>query len=156
MMLRTHLALIVAVILLFLPHVSSNLVGKLLFVFIALIAAMLPDIDTGFSTIGRMRGFRFLQFFVRHRGFLHSFTFCIIVSIAFAIFLPFAALPFFLGYVVHLFLDSFTIDGIMPFWPWKKTSKWRLKTGSLFETSMFLLLILLDIFLVIIIFGKIF
>jgi len=145
MLLRTHLAIIVAALLLFLPHINN----KIIFIFVALIATMLPDIDTGFSTIGKMQGFRFLQFFVRHRGFIHSFTFCIIVSIILAIFWPVASLGFFLGYGLHLFIDSFTKDGIQPFWPYKKTSSWHFKTGSLVETTLFVFFILLDIFLLI-------
>lgn len=143
MLIRTHLALIILLIILFLPHVSS----KLIFIVVALAATFIPDIDTGFSTLGKMKGFRFLQFFVRHRGFLHSLTFCIIISILFAFFLPSIVLPFFLGYSVHLFLDSFTMEGIVPFWPYKKTSNWRFKTGSLIETSIFVFLVIIDLLL---------
>lgn len=147
-MLRTHLALAVFAIILFVEHVNN----KLLFVFIALIATALPDIDTGFSTLGKRKGFRFLQFFVRHRGMIHSFTFCIIISLLLAIFLPTISFAFFLGYAIHLFVDSFTMEGVMPFWPYKKKSLWRFKTGSLIESSLFLVLILVDIVLAIIMF----
>lgn len=145
MLLRTHLALVVLAIILFVSHVNN----QLLFVFVALIATLLPDVDTGFSTIGKYKEFRFLQFFVRHRGIIHSFTFCIIISVLLAIFLPVISLAFFLGYGLHLFVDSFTKEGIMPFWPYKKRSSWHLKTGSLFETSLFITFVLLDIILVV-------
>ena len=148
MMLRTHLALAIFAIVLFVQHVNN----KLLFIFIALIATALPDIDSGFSTFGKMKGFRFLQFFVKHRGIVHSFTLCIIISLLLAVFWPVISFGFFLGYALHLFVDSFTIEGIMPFWPYKKKSSWRLRTGSLVETSLFLFLILVDIVLVVIIF----
>jgi len=148
MLLRTHLALMVLVIMLFVQHVTS----QLLFIFVALIATMLPDIDTCFSTIGKMKGFRFLQFFVRHRGMIHSFTFCIIISFLLAFFWPVVSLAFFLGYGVHLFMDSFTIEGIAPFWPYKKKSSWKLRVGSLVETSMFLSFVLIDIFVLIFMF----
>lgn len=141
MLLRTHLALIVLVILLFITHVQN----QLLFAVVALGASFIPDIDTGFSTLGKQKGFRILQFFVRHRGFIHSLTFCSALTLLLVIFLPIIALPFFLGYAVHLFLDSFTLEGIQPFWPYKKTSNWKFKTGSLVETSIFLFLILIDI-----------
>jgi len=119
---------------------------------VTLIATLLPDIDTGFSTIGKFKGFSFLQFFVKHRGPFHSFTFCIIVSFLLAFFLPSASLAFFMGYGIHLFVDSFTMEGIIPFWPYKKKSNWRLKTGSLVETSIFLAFVLIDITLVVFMF----
>lgn len=148
MLLRTHLALAVFVILLFVEHVNDQLV----FIFVALIATALPDIDSGFSTVGKMKGFRFLQFFVRHRGLIHSFTFCIIVSLILAVFWPIVSLAFFLGYALHIFVDSFTIEGVAPFWPYKKKSSWRLRTGSIVETTLFLILIFFDIALVIFMF----
>ena len=148
MMLRTHIAVVIFAILLFVQYVNN----KLLFVFVALIAASLPDIDTGFSTMGKFKGFRILQFFVRHRGLIHSFTLCIIISLALAFFWPVVSFGFFLGYGLHLFVDSFTIEGIMPFWPYSKKSSWRFKTGSLTETVVFLLFILIDIIIVIFVF----
>ena len=148
MLLRTHLALIVAAILLFIQHVNN----KILFIFVALIATMLPDIDTGFSNLGRLKGMGFLHFFVKHRGIIHSFTFCIIISVVLAVFWPVISLGFFLGYALHLFLDSFTREGIIPFWPYKERSSWRLRTGSLVETTLFLFLVLIDILLVVLMF----
>lgn len=148
MLIRTHLAIVVFAIILFISQVSN----KLLFIFVALIATMLPDIDTAFSTLGKHKSFRFLQFFVRHRGLIHSFTFCIVVSLLLAFFVPTVSLAFFLGYGLHLFIDSFTIGGIQPFWPYKKRSSWKLKTGSFVESSLFLFFVLADIILVIFMF----
>lgn len=152
MLIRTHLAFIVLALILFVPHVDNNLI----FIFVALIATMLPDIDSAGSTIGHHRVFDLFRFFVHHRGFIHSFTFCFLISVLFAIFWPVVALPFFLGYGLHLFVDSFTQDGISPFWPYKKRSSWKLHTGSLVETTLFLFLLLLDLFLFIIVFWKLF
>ncbi len=145
MLLRTHLALMIFAIALFVSLVNA----PLLFIFVALIATLLPDIDTGFSTLGKHRGFRFLQFFVRHRGIIHSFTFCIIISIVLAVFWPVASFGFFLGYGLHLFMDSFTAEGIIPFWPYKKKSSWHFRTGSLVETILFLIFVLFDIIIVV-------
>ncbi len=141
MLLRTHLALVVLAILLFVNHVNN----PLLFIFVVLISTALPDIDTSFSTLGKIKGFRFLQFFVRHRGLIHSFTFCILISLLLALFIPKISFAFFIGYSLHLFVDSFTYEGIMPFWPYSKKSSWRLRTGSLTETLLFLILIFVDI-----------
>lgn len=152
MMLRTHLAIIVLIIILFLPSIS----GKIAFTLAALIATLIPDIDTGYSTLGKMKGFRLLQFFARHRGIFHSLTFGIAASIALAFFWPSISLGFFLGYSVHLFFDSFTRDGIMPFWPYKKTSYGIMKTGTLTETTIFIVLVIFDFILLIVMIGKIF
>lgn len=145
MLIRTHLALAVMAILLFVNHVNN----QPLFIFIVLVATLIPDIDSGFSTLGKQRQFRFLQFFVRHRGLIHSFTFCILVSIILAVFIPKLAFGFFLGYALHLFVDSFTVEGIIPFWPYSKKSSWHFKTGSFLETGIFLILLLIDILLIV-------
>ena len=152
MLIRTHLAFIVLALILFVPHVNNSV----LFIFIALIATMLPDVDSAFSTVGHHRVFSFLQFFVKHRGVIHSFTFCSLIAVLLAFFWPIAALPFFLGYGLHLFVDSFTREGIMPFWPYRKRSSWKLRTGGVVESTLFLFLILIDIFLFLIVFWSLF
>jgi len=145
MFIKTHLAITVFAILLFVNHVSS----KLLFIIVALAATFLPDIDTAFSTLGKFKGFRFLQFFIRHRGLFHSFSFCIFVSILFAMFVPSIAFAFFLAYSLHLVADSFTIEGIKPFWPYNKTSSGKIRTGGKIETGIFVFFLLFDIFMII-------
>ena len=148
MLIRTHLALSVLAIFLFLPHVSS----KFLFIIVCLVATFIPDIDSGFSTLGKRGVFRVLQVFTKHRGFIHSFTFCLLISLILAVFWPVASLGFFLGYGLHLFSDSFTREGITPFWPYNKTSSWRLKTGGRIETSIFVFLLLADLFMLVVLF----
>jgi len=142
MLIRTHLAIIVLAILLFLPSITD----KFLFIAVALIATFLPDLDSGFATISKIKTLGFFHYFVKHRTMLHSFTFAIVISLILAFFLPIVALAFFLGYSLHVFADSFTIDGIRPFWPLKRESKWHFRTGSRVETTFFIILILLDIF----------
>ena len=144
MLIRTHLAVSLFFIFLFLPSVSF----KILFLIVAFLATFIPDIDTGFSTFGRNAGW-LLRFFTKHRGFFHSLTFCIMVSAIFAFFIPIIALPFFLGYSLHLFFDSFTKEGIRPFWPSKKSSSGFLRTGSMAESIIFLCFIVADIILLI-------
>lgn len=145
MLLRTHLAFTILLLIIFIPSVSN----KLLFLGVVLIAGLLPDIDSGFSTVGKHKVFKIFQFFIRHRGFIHSFTFCMAVTIAIAFVFPVASLGFFLGYGFHLFLDSFTIEGIMPFWPLRKKSYWHIKTGGRIESSFFLTIVLIDIVFVV-------
>ena len=141
MMMRTHLVIAIFVMALFLPHISNLFI----FIPIVLLATLLPDIDTGFSTLGKRKETQIVRFLVKHRGILHSLTFCILVSLVLAIFLPILALPFFLGYSIHLFADSFSIEGIRPFWPLKISSKWKIRTGGLIETNVFILFLILDL-----------
>ena len=149
MLLRTHLALSVLIVIIFLPHVT----GKSVFILTVLVATMIPDIDSGFSTLGKGFIFRIVQFFVKHRGIFHSLTFCVLASALLAIFLPTLSLGFFLGYSFHLLLDSFTVEGITPFWPWNRVSKGVFKTGGRVETSLFVFFVIAD-FLAAVIFIK--
>ncbi len=137
---RTHLAIGLALVLLFLPHVNS----KLLFVPVLLISCLLPDIDSTASAFGQNKLLRPFQFFVKHRGMIHSLTFCIVLSAFFAAVIPVLALPFFLGYASHLFADSFTKDGITPFWPMKKSSAGLIVTGGRTEYFVFATFIVID------------
>lgn len=151
MLFRTHLALGLFIVLLFLPKVNYEFT----FILVTFIGTLLPDIDQGYSRLGEKKIFRPLQFFVKHRGMMHSFSFCLLVSIVLAYF-PFTvqwALPFFLGYGVHLFADSFTLEGIKPFWPYKGVSRGFLRVGSRVETILFVILILLDIFIGVLVLG---
>lgn len=146
MLLRTHIAIAVLAVLLFIPHIAGGF-SKFVFVSVALIACLMPDIDTMHSSVGKFKLFRIFQFFIKHRGIFHSFTFCIFISLIFSFFIPILALPFFLGYSLHLFGDSFTQEGIMPFWPLRKRAEWHLRTGSLIETNLFLTFVILDLIL---------
>jgi membrane-bound metal-dependent hydrolase YbcI (DUF457 family) len=123
--------------------------NKLVFVSIALIATFLPDIDSKFSKLGQRKVFRPLQFFVRHRGIFHSFIFLFLITLFFVLFLPVVAFPLFLSYSVHLLADSFSREGIKPFYPFKKNSSGSLKTGGKVETSIFVIFILADLFLLV-------
>ena len=139
-MLRTHLAIAGAIILNFLPKVEY----KLVFVPIVILASILPDIDLGASKIGKFPLFRPIQFFFGHRGFLHSYTFCIAIAVLLAFFFPIAALPFFFGYSFHILADSFTKEGIAPFWPLKVRSQGLLVTGGATEGVIFAIFVILD------------
>jgi membrane-bound metal-dependent hydrolase YbcI (DUF457 family) len=146
MLIRTHLAMALFVIMLFLPHISVNI---FIFIAVALVATLIPDVDSGFSTLGKNGIFKVLQMLTKHRGIFHSFTFCILISIILAFFMPSISLAFFLGYAVHLFADSFTQEGIMPFWPYSRTSSWHFRTGGRMETSLFLSFVVMDLILLI-------
>ncbi len=145
MMRKTHLALIIFLILVFVPFMQN----KILFTVFALLASLIPDIDSEYSSIGRFRFLRIFQFFTKHRGFLHSLTFCIGLSVVLALFIPILAFPVFLGYATHLMFDSITIEGIQPFWPMKRRTEGRIRTNSHVEQAIFLSLVLLSVLMVI-------
>ncbi|MBI2047193.1 metal-dependent hydrolase [Candidatus Pacearchaeota archaeon] len=141
MMLRTHLVIAILAVLLFVSHVKY----QILFIIFALAATILPDIDCMYSTLGKSKIFRPLQFFVKHRSLIHSFTIAIILSLILAFLIPVIALPFFLGYSLHVFADAFTKEGVMPFWPWKKESSGFVRTGGKIEKGMFLVFAVIDV-----------
>jgi inner membrane protein len=152
MLIRTHIAIVIFFILFFVPLVENQAV----FVLITLVATFLPDVDSRFSKLGQRKIFRPLQFFVKHRDFFHSFTFLFLITLFFALFWPIAALPFFLGYGIHLLADSFTVEGIKPFYPYRKTSSWRVRTGRRLETSLFVFFVLADLFMLVWVVSSIF
>ena len=128
----------------------SSVSNKSLFAGLTLFSTIIADIDSPYSAVGRFKGFRIFQFFMKHRGILHSFTFCIFVSLLFSIFLPILAFPFFLGYSVHLLSDSLTIEGIQPFWPYKRRIEGGITTNSYTEKAIFAFFIFLNIFAVLV------
>ena len=140
MLLKTHLAFAVLVFLLFVQHVPN----KLIFAGMILVATILPDLDSSYSSFGRHVVFKPLQFFVKHRGIIHSFTTGILLSVILAIFWPIFSFGFFIGYSVHLVGDSFTREGIQPFWPLKVKSTGPIYTGGRIEESLFFSLIFVD------------
>ena len=138
---RTHLAITLLFVLIFIPHINYPII----FSIVALLACLLVDIDTYYSYVGNVVLLRPLQFFTKHRGMIHSLTLAILLSILIALVSPEIALPFFLGYGLHVFVDSFTVDGIRPFWPYKGESKGLARTGAGFENIIFVVFLLLDL-----------
>lgn len=144
MLIKTHLVITLFFVLLLLPFVSH----KVLFVILAMLATYIPDVDLSNSKLGKKKIFRPLQFFVKHRGFFHSFTFLFLITFILVMFVPILALGFFLGYASHLFADSFTPDGIKPFYPWKRKSSGRIRTGGKVESVIFIVLLIVDLLLI--------
>ena len=143
MLIRTHLL----ITLFFILILFSSVENKVVFVVVALIATFIPDIDTKFSKLGKRKVFRPLQFFVSHRGFLHSFVFLALISLIFYLFLPIVLVGFVLGYGLHLFADGFTIQGIRPFYPFKRRLHWKIKTGGKLEVVIFVGFLIADLLL---------
>ncbi len=146
MLRRTHLAIGFAVALYFLPFVTNEVI----FVPVVLLASILPEIDA--LTFKGKRIFKGNKPLQGHRGIFHTYTSCVIISLLFAFFYPIFALPFFLGYSFHLFADSFTKEGIRPFWPMKATSSGVVVTGGQIDKVLFVTFIMVDIMLLIALF----
>ncbi len=140
MLIKTHLLISLCIGLIFTPYVRY----PLLFLAVILLATYIPDIDTPNSKIGNHWYLRPFQWFAKHRGIVHSFVFLIGIVILLSLFLPVIALPFFLGYSSHLFADSFTIEGIKPFYPLGKVSSGNIKTGGFNEMNVLILFVILD------------
>ena len=141
---KTHLAIGLAIALYFANHVNYPLV----FIPVVLFASLFPDIDSGFSFLGRKPIFKPVQMVTSHRGPIHSYTACVLFSIVLAIIYPIVALPFFLGYSFHLFADSFTPQGIKPFWPIKTVSKGKIVTGGRIDRTIFYTFAIIDMVLI--------
>ena len=141
MLLRTHLAFAVFLSLIFIPHLSHPFI----FMTTVLIATIIPDLDSKFSSYGRHLIFRPLQFFVAHRGIIHSFTTATFFSLIIAVFYPIASLGFFLGYTVHVICDAFTKEGIQPFWPFHWKSAGPITAGGRMDELLFFIMIFVDI-----------
>jgi|TARA_Y100000310_G_C20695573_1_gene825452 inner membrane protein len=141
MLIKTHLAITIFFILLLISSVEY----KLIFVVFAILATYVPDIDSRFSTLGSKKIARILQFFTKHRGMIHSFTFLFVLTFLIALFFPIASLGFFVGYASHLFADSFTLDGIKPFYPSKVVSRGKVATGGVIEKGILVVFVVLDV-----------
>lgn len=144
MLIKTHLLISLCIALIFVPYVRY----PLLFIAVVLLATYIPDIDTPNSKIGNHFFLRPFQWIAGHRGIVHSFVLLIGIVILLSLFLPLIALPFFLGYSSHLFADSFTIQGIKPFYPLGKVSSGNIKTGGFNEMNILALFGIIDFLLI--------
>ncbi|MDP4039986.1 MAG: metal-dependent hydrolase [Candidatus Pacearchaeota archaeon] len=137
---KTHIAIGILTMIIFLKHV----VHKWIFVVVFLIATVLPNIDKFiFNSKGAFL-FRPLKTFI-HRDLIHSFTFCLIITLFLAFYWPLLAFPFFLGYALHLLADAWTVEGIRPFWPLKAVSKGKIEVGGAMEETVFMIFAVLDL-----------
>jgi len=103
-----------------------------LFTAISAVSSSLPDIDHVSSFIGRrLQPFSvLLNFFFKHRGFLHSFTPPLVIYFIIITTSKELASAVFIGYASHLLLDSTTTQGIRPFHPLKLKIKGFIRTNS--------------------------
>ncbi|MFH1290179.1 MAG: metal-dependent hydrolase [Nanoarchaeota archaeon] len=148
MLRRTHLALGLAVGLYFVPHIKSN---AWVFLAVVLISSVLPDIESGFAAPKRHKIFSLqpTKWIFHKNRILHTYTFLIIVSAILTFFYPPLAFPFFLGYSFHLFMDSFSPQGLRPLWPLKGTSTGSIVPGGRVDKVLFYVFVIFDIALLV-------
>lgn len=122
----------------------------LIFITFLMAGTLLPDIDSARSTIGKRAKFisRALEYMAGHRGLLHSLTGWIIFAIPVGMLGTSALVPFTLGYISHLALDSLTPSGVRPFYPLKYRACGSIRTDSLAERLLFLLFLGMAVYLV--------
>jgi len=145
MMFITHLAFALFLGLLTL-RIFNLPVYTLIFLAFILLGALLPDIDSADSFIGRK--VKPLSLFFKHREFWHSITAMIFFTIiVFLIAQNIYALALAIGYLSHLILDSLTRGGIAFFWPSKMRIKGKLKTRGIVDLMLLVAFALLDLLL---------
>lgn len=143
MLFKMHLLFPVFFILLFFNEISNPII----FIPVFLFASIFPDIDNRFSKIGKKKISRIFNFFLKHRGMIHSFTFLFAVGVSLFFYFREIFYPFVLGYSLHLILDCFTKQGVRIFYPARFKIKGFLKTGGIFENFIFIFLFLVCILL---------
>jgi len=143
MFFKTHLIIALFFALMFFDYFGNPIV----FLPVIFIATLIPDIDSRFSKLGKRKIFRIFNFFVKHRGITHSFTFLSVLSLLIFFSFKEILLPFSFAYSLHLLLDTLTIHGIAPFYPLKFRVGGKVKTGGFLETIFFTSFLLIDLFL---------
>lgn len=136
MMMKTHLLVGLGAALYFLPHVTN----KMFFLPAVLIASALPELGDVLST-SRHRVVKKASWL---STIIKTYTLCLVITFFLAFFYPLFALPFFLGYSFHLFLDTFTHEGVHPFWPLGKRVTGKVATGGSIDRTIMLVFIFVD------------
>jgi len=147
-MFRTHLALGFLIGLLFL--LIYNMPYPLLFLLIVTLSSGLPDIDHPKSKYGRKLFFLSIpiSWISKHRGFFHSIFPALIIFAVLSYFdYSFVGLAILIGYIAHLIGDAITKQGINFLNPFSTFEiRGPLTTGALFETFIFYILIVINVF----------
>ncbi len=124
--------------------------NKLLFILIAIFFSIFPDIDERKSKIGKRYKLtsRVINFLFGHRGFFHSIYIPLILYFIFYNINNEIGIAILSGYFSHLFMDSITKHGIRPLYPLISIKiNGFIKTNSLSEKILFLVIILLILYL---------
>lgn len=156
MMYYTHFAFGLLVSLASIKFFSIN--NNLLFVLIVLLFSIFPDIDEKRSKIGKKYKLTsaIINFIFGHRGFFHSIYIPLILYLLFYNLNNEIGIAILLGYASHLFADGLTKNGITPLYPLiNKRIKGIIKTNSISEKILFLIISFSILYLLWAIFRKI-
>ena len=149
-MFKTHLAfsLFVGLVLIKMLDIEN----QILFLIFLLFFGIFPDIDEKSSKISRKTKILSIpiNFLFKHRGFFHTVYIPLILSVLFfSLDEGILGIAILAGYLSHLFLDSLTKSGVRIFKPLKLRFYSFFKTGKYFDNFLFLLLVIVDIYLII-------
>lgn len=146
MMFYTHLAfglLCSLFSLKYLPEISN----KYIFILLVCLVSIIPDIDEAGSKLGKKLWFIAKLF--SHRGIFHSIYIPILLFLIFNYIFHSSLIGFaiLIGYFSHLILDALTVSGVNflnPILTFRVSG--FIKTGSIFEILLFVVLLGLDVF----------
>ncbi len=125
MLYRTHLVFAI-----FVGLLVVGLFESWLAFFIGLFfGAWVPDRDLRF------------RFFVKHRGFMHSFVFGLLIAVFLVVLNYDLGVGFLLGYVLHLMADGMSVEGLR-LWPFGFRVRGVVRVGGVLENVVFWVLVL--------------
>ncbi|MBL7147751.1 MAG: metal-dependent hydrolase [Nanoarchaeota archaeon] len=146
-MFKTHLVFSLLVSLLTFKYFGLN---PYIFILVCTIVGTLPDIDHPKSKVKIPIISKILNFFFGHRKLIHSLFFAAILAFLIHYFFGRYYLPFIIGYLSHIVLDSLTFQGINFIYPIKQfTLKGPIKTGGFLEKVLFVVLVVLNVIVLI-------
>ena len=146
MLFRTHLTFSFLIGLYIIDFLKTD---HILFMIILLFFSIFPDIDESSSKIfKKLKPFSYLAVLFGHRNIFHTIYFPIAISLVlFILNLKLISLAVLIGYSLHLLLDMITKKGIALFYPLsKKRIKGFIKVGSLIESILFIILIIMIVY----------
>jgi len=120
-----------------------------LYVFIAAVAALLPDIDHPNSVINKKFTLtRWASHLFKHRGFFHSVFPVVLLYLVIAPLHHMVAAAVCLGYLSHLVADGFTKMGVNLLYPLITLRiQGPLETGKAYEWLIFMVIAVVDLML---------
>jgi len=146
----THIAFGILSALILMPSLSFT--NKLIFLSLAILGSLLPDIDQPHSKINSYFPWlsKPLTLFTKHRGIFHSSLFGILLpGIIYLFISKTLGFAIFLGYTSHLLIDGLTKKGVNFLHPVSKLHlSGFIQTGKLLEHILLIIIILLILFLI--------
>jgi inner membrane protein len=150
MLAKTHVAFGILAGLLTLNYASVS--NQLLFIALVILGVFVPDLDHPESKINNsLKVTRIVPFFFKHRGFFHSIFAALLVFGLLWYYVGFIyGFGLFIGYLSHLISDALTVSGINFLHPLAKFKiRGPIRTGTLSEALVFLLVIGIDAWLLV-------